>query len=217
MSCVNWQRRKPFPTFTASYGGFVLSQNPSVLGGTLAFSTAANQNSTVGSYPVSASGLTSSNYAISYVNGTLTVNPAAVNIDIKPESLNIDQNGTISVVIFGSSTFDVSRISVGSVKFAGMSVNVFNQTLGDANVDGKPDLRLQFQTSDALKAAMTAIYSNLLLEDYTGDGNYSNRQDALLALDGTFGAYGQGFEGAESITVFLAGKSLSTLLSSLGI
>ena len=151
------------------------------------------------------------------MNGTLTVTPQIVTIDIKPESLQIDQNGTISVMVFSSSTFDASGISVGSVKFAGVSVGVFNQTLNDKNGDGRADLTLQFKTSDALKAALTAIYSNLLLEDYAGDHQYATRQDALLALDGTFGQYGQQFEGTDTTTIFLAGNSLKTLLSSLGI
>ena len=151
------------------------------------------------------------------MNGTLTVTPQSVTIDIKPESLNIDQNGTISVVVFGSSTFDVSGVSIGAVKFAGVSVGVFNQTLNDKNGDGRSDLTLQFKTSDALKAALTAIYSNLLLDDYSGDHQYSNKQDALLALDGVFGAYGQQFKGSDTTTIFLAGNSLSTLLTALGI
>jgi hypothetical protein len=145
------------------------------------------------------------------------VAPQAVAIDIKPESLQIDQNGTITVTVFSSSTFDASRISVGSVQFAGVSVGVFNQTLNDKNGDGQADLTLQFKMTDALKAALTAIYSTLLLTDYTNDGQYSNKQDALLALDGVFGQYGQQFEGTDTTTIFLAGNSLKSLLTSLGI
>jgi hypothetical protein len=64
------------PVFGAVYQGFVLGQTASVLGGTLSFSTAATSASGVGSYPVSASGLTSSDYALSFVSGTLSVTPA---------------------------------------------------------------------------------------------------------------------------------------------
>ena len=63
----------PNPTFTASYSGFVLGQNQSVLGGTLTFTTPATQTSPVGVYTVTPSGLTSNNYAITYVNGTLSI------------------------------------------------------------------------------------------------------------------------------------------------
>ncbi|HEX8187201.1 MAG TPA: MBG domain-containing protein, partial [Pyrinomonadaceae bacterium] len=61
------------PAFTASYAGFVLGQNPGVLGGALSFGTAANAASPVGNYAVTPSGLTSPNYSITYADGTLSV------------------------------------------------------------------------------------------------------------------------------------------------
>jgi hypothetical protein len=61
------------PAFTASYSGFVLGQTPSVLGGTLVFATPATVASGVGSYTVTPSGLTSPNYTITFVDGTLVV------------------------------------------------------------------------------------------------------------------------------------------------
>ena len=64
------------PAFVVSDQGFVLGQTASVLGGSLTFSTAATAASGVGGYAVSASGLIASNYAISYVGGTLNVTPA---------------------------------------------------------------------------------------------------------------------------------------------
>jgi hypothetical protein len=66
----------PLPVFSVTYAGFVLGENPSVLGGTLVFSTAATAASPMGSYPVTPGGLTSTNYAIGFVAGTLTVTKA---------------------------------------------------------------------------------------------------------------------------------------------
>jgi hypothetical protein len=66
----------PDPAFGVSYQGFVLGQDQSVLGGNPSFGTAAGVLSVVGDYTVSASGLTSANYAITYAAGTLHVNPA---------------------------------------------------------------------------------------------------------------------------------------------
>jgi hypothetical protein len=63
----------PNPSFTASYSGFVLGEGPSVLGGVLSCTTTAVTNSFVGSYPITCSGQTSTNYAITYVAGTLHV------------------------------------------------------------------------------------------------------------------------------------------------
>jgi hypothetical protein len=63
----------PNPAFTASYSGFVLGEGPGVLSGTLVCTTTAVTTSPVGSYPITCSGLTSTNYAITYVAGTLHI------------------------------------------------------------------------------------------------------------------------------------------------
>jgi hypothetical protein len=62
-----------FPGFTATYSGFVLSDGPSSLSGTLSCTTAAKMGSPVGSYSITCSGQSSSNYAIKYVPGTLRI------------------------------------------------------------------------------------------------------------------------------------------------
>jgi len=74
------------PDFSARYDGFVLGQDPTVLGGTLTFTTPANQTSHVGEYPVTPMGLTSSNYAITFVPGTLAISPAALTITAEDAS-----------------------------------------------------------------------------------------------------------------------------------
>ena len=51
------------------FAGFVLGQGPDVLGGALTYRTPATQASDAGRYPLTASGLTSGNYAISYAPG----------------------------------------------------------------------------------------------------------------------------------------------------
>ncbi|MBZ5508599.1 MAG: Ig-like domain repeat protein [Acidobacteriia bacterium] len=60
-------------TFTASYSGFVLGEGPGVLSGVLNCTTTAVTNSPVGGYPITCSGQTSTNYAITYVAGTLHI------------------------------------------------------------------------------------------------------------------------------------------------
>jgi cell shape-determining protein MreC len=69
----------PNPPFTASYSGFVVGEGLADLGGSLLFSTPATVASPVGSYLVTPSGLTSSNYAIGFIDGLLFVtDPATV-------------------------------------------------------------------------------------------------------------------------------------------
>ncbi len=70
------------PAFTASYDGFVLGQDADVLDGTLAFTTDATRRSDVGTYAVTAGGQSSGNYAISYVGGSLEIDPAALTVSV---------------------------------------------------------------------------------------------------------------------------------------
>jgi hypothetical protein len=77
----------PNPPFTATYSGLVQGANnvaswngtvtindtPASLGGALAFATPATPSSPAGTYNITPSGQTSTNYAIAYVDGTLTV------------------------------------------------------------------------------------------------------------------------------------------------
>src|SRR5438876_7334519 len=65
------------PTLDATYSGFVNGQGPSALTGTLSCTTtpATTSSSPAGKYPINCSGQTSTNYAITYVAGTLTINP----------------------------------------------------------------------------------------------------------------------------------------------
>jgi len=61
------------PTFTVAYSGFVLGQDPGVLAGSLSVTTPATTSSVVGDYAITPAGLSSTDYAIEYVDGNLTV------------------------------------------------------------------------------------------------------------------------------------------------
>ena len=68
------------PVFTASYNGFVDGDNQNVLSGAPALGTTADTNTPVGTYDIVATNgtLTATNYALSFVNGPLTINPASL-------------------------------------------------------------------------------------------------------------------------------------------
>ncbi len=67
------------PSFTATYAGLVNGDSSSVVSG-LVLSASATASSGVGDYKISASKATASNYAISFVDGKLTVTKAALTI-----------------------------------------------------------------------------------------------------------------------------------------
>ncbi len=74
------------PAYTVTYDGFVTGEDKSDLGGTLEFTCAYKQYSDKGTYAITPSGYTSSNYDITYVAGTLTVDPKAIMVTIADQS-----------------------------------------------------------------------------------------------------------------------------------
>ncbi len=76
----------PLPTLSVGYSGFVNGDTSASLSMQPAISTTATSASHVGSYPTTASGAASNDYTISYVAGTLTVNPVALMITADSKS-----------------------------------------------------------------------------------------------------------------------------------
>lgn len=68
------------PSLTAGYSGFVNGDTAASLSSPPNLATAATVVGGVGTYPITASGAAASNYTISYMPGTLTVNPATLRI-----------------------------------------------------------------------------------------------------------------------------------------
>ena len=64
---------QPNPAFTVSYNGFVNGDTAASLIGTLSFTTTATQSSPAGTYPINCSGLSSTNYTITFVPGQLAI------------------------------------------------------------------------------------------------------------------------------------------------
>ena len=74
------------PLLTASYSGLVNGDTPARLTSLPALSTTAAASSPVGAYPVTVGGAASPNYAITYVNGSLTVTPAVLTVTADAKS-----------------------------------------------------------------------------------------------------------------------------------
>jgi hypothetical protein len=68
------------PTLTISYSGFVNNDDASKLTPAATATTAATAASAVGNYTITASGAVNANYIINYVNGKLSITPAALTI-----------------------------------------------------------------------------------------------------------------------------------------
>ncbi|MBI1324764.1 DUF4214 domain-containing protein [bacterium] len=71
---------QPIPAFLASYQGFAPGEDAIVLSGSLQFVTTATAGSSVGTYPVAVSGLSSTDYEIKFVDGVVRVTPATLTV-----------------------------------------------------------------------------------------------------------------------------------------
>lgn len=67
--------RHPNPVLTITYTGFVNNETAAVLSSPAVVSTTAVVSSPVGDYPITVDGATATNYTITFINGTLTVQP----------------------------------------------------------------------------------------------------------------------------------------------
>src|SRR5207245_9444182 len=86
------------PTFTVTPAGLVNGDTlTSATTGTLSFSPAADPTKPVGTYTIVPSGLSSTNYAISYVNGTWTVTPAPLTITADNKTTTYGQTTTFTI------------------------------------------------------------------------------------------------------------------------
>jgi hypothetical protein len=135
-------------------------------------------------------------------------------IDIKPGSatnvLNVGSNGMISVAILATAVFDPAQVNVTTVVFAGAHATA--GSFQDVNGDGRADLVLQFRTQDTY---LRSLYSQLLADDLNADGILDSTQKTVSlslsaqTVDDVF------LTGFDDLDLFLAGKSLRTLLDEL--
>jgi MBG domain (YGX type) len=175
---------QPNSAFTVSYGGFVNGDTAGSLGGTLSFSTPATASSPVGTYSITPSGLTSTNYAITFVNGSLTVIPAplsATGVNFQATAgapfsgtvatfQNADPFGSVNsytaTITWGDGNSSAGTIiDQGSGVFAVTGTNTYADPNG-YNVQVRIQHKLGYKTSPTTNG--TATVSSLGLSVQTG-------------------------------------------------
>jgi predicted esterase len=85
--------RAPLPTLTATFNGFVNGETSDVLDSQVSLDTPATAASPIGDYPITASGAAAANYAITEVDGILTVANFQLNW------IALDDAGTVTLQI----------------------------------------------------------------------------------------------------------------------
>ncbi|MFZ3019051.1 MAG: MBG domain-containing protein [Gallionella sp.] len=112
-----------------AYSGFVNGETSTVLGGTLAYGGASQGATNAGSYAIAPSGLTSGNYTISFNNGSLTINPAALSVTANAASKTYDglaYTGGNGVAYSGLVNGETSAVLGGALAYGGTSQGAIN-------------------------------------------------------------------------------------------
>lgn len=157
------------PTLTVTYAGFVNGETAAVLSGALNVSTTATASSPAGTYPITAGGLSSTNYNVSFASGTLTVT-AVSSQPVLTASNNPSQWGqAVTLTATISKASSDAAAPTGTVTFKNGSTVVGT---GSVNGSGQATLTLSNLT----------VGAHQITAEYGGDNNYSAAASAALTL-----------------------------------
>ena len=106
--------------YTISFSGFVNAENETILNGILMFTGEAITATSVGLYDIIPSGLTASNYEITFINGKLNI------IDVSTNTNNIEQTKLTVTVYPNPSVSDYVNFKFGLKEASKVSIYIFD-------------------------------------------------------------------------------------------
>lgn len=181
--------------FSATYNGFVNGENESVLQGTLAFACDYDTQKRAGNFPVTMSGLSSSNYEIVYADdAVLTVDKAKVTITAKNQSAVYGEAFTLDetayeIKVTSGKMLDTVNVTLVCSYTVGDNAGSYDITLnvGDyadydiTTIGATLTVSKATYTSDAVQSALVGYNLNNLKGVYTPHTSIS----AFKNLNGT--------------------------------
>jgi YbbR domain-containing protein len=187
------------PEFTANITGVLPGDS---LDGTLSFECAATPSSPAGTYPIIPSGLTSDNYAIAFVNGTLTVtqeNATCETCDDNPVAVRVTSDGGISdsfsLCVNVEETepdLPADLAAPGDISLADVSMTLVPVGPGGPIPPTSSSSSVSGTGYDAVQKAtftFTGVPVNTYTVQVTIDGNYyvGSCEDVLVVYDPSLG------------------------------
>ena len=187
------------PAFTVTYSGFVNGEDASAVSGTLVGSTTATTNSPIGTYAISVSGQTATNYTISYVDGTLTVTPAVITV-VAADASKV--YGSTNPVFIGSlsGVRNVDQITAGYQSSANATTSV--GTYDIAPILNDPTSKLTNYTVLSTNGALTITKATLTVTANSDTKIYG-------ATNPVFSASYSDFQNADSTNVITGSPSFT--------
>ncbi|AXJ01157.1 Putative Ig domain-containing protein [Cyclonatronum proteinivorum] len=128
------------PEFEVTFEGFMQGDGPADLDGTLSFTREAGEDA--GTYAVTASGLSAPRYDITFLPGTLEINPLTISVEALPASKGYgdadpELSFTFSPDLIGTDTFNGSL-----VREAGENTGTYSITQGSLSLS--PNYNISF-------------------------------------------------------------------------
>ena len=181
------------PTYTATYSGFVGGETAAVLSGTLAFACEYEQGSNVGAYDITPSGVTASNYALTFAKGTLTVNKAASSITTAPVAKTLTYAGAAQtlvesgVAVGGTMQYSLDGTAWATTLPQGTNAGAYTvhyKVVGDANHTDLAEATIPVTIAQATLTVSGAEVEMAKFADNTTEAKVTNA-GTLSGLQGT--------------------------------
>lgn len=172
------------PTLTATYTGFVNGDTLTNLTTPVSLSTTAIDSSPVGDYPITSVGATSPNYAISLVDGTLSVVSPLPTIQTQPISQTVDALTSVSFTVVATGQAPLSyQWRKGGVDIPGAAT----PTLNLASVSPTDSGSYTVVVNNSVPGTATSAAAILIVTQLIPTITWTNALDIVYGtlLDGT--------------------------------
>ena len=186
------------PAYTATYSGFVNGDTASVLSGTPSLTTSPATPANAGTYVITASVGTLSvpNYSLQFVNGTLTIQQASVNVSMSASPTPAAQGTPVQL----TATVEGAGQITGTVVFTSGAGTLCTATL---NASGTATCSFTPTASGAI--AITAAYQGDVNHLSGTASSVLNVYDAAVTLQ--FSSTQLVYPGATNLTVCVTGAT----------
>ena len=183
------------PEYTVTYEGWQGEDNADVLSGTIAYACEYAPTSNVGEYDIIPSGVSNPDYAITFVNGKVTVSKAVVKVAGAEAQIAKFEDGNTNAVVLNAgqlegiklndavaheTTASFSDASVGE----GKTITLFYELTGDAALLANYDLT---PASDVFTA------EGVIIEKFIPDNNPDEKEDDEAQIEEGIEVYAYGY------------------------
>lgn len=183
------------PEYTVTYEGWQGEDNADVLSGTIAYACEYAPTSIVGEYTITPSGVSNPDYAITFINGKVTVSKAVVKVAGAEAQIAKFEDGNTNAVVLNAGQLEgvklndaVAHVTTASFSDAsvgeGKTITLFYELTGDAALLANYDLT---PASDVFTT------EGVIIEKFIPDNNPDEKEDDEAQIEEGIEVYAYGY------------------------